>query len=89
MSTERRGSKLTRAACGEKRCFYSYRIHEALARAGISAASLAKEIGVTKSAVSNVLAGRSHSPYILNALRNTGVPERYLFDPREESGSEQ
>lgn len=82
MGSKKVGSKITRAACGERRCFYSFRIHEALARAGLSAAGLAREIGVTKGAVSNVLAGRSHSPYILEALRNVGVPEKYLCDPR-------
>lgn len=89
MGIEKNGSKITRATCGEKRCFYSYRIHEALARAGISAAGLAREIGVSKGAVSNVLAGRSHSPYILDALRSIGVPEKYLCDPRAAKNTEQ
>lgn len=78
------GSKVLRAACGERRCFYSFRIHEALARAGISATGLARELGVSQQAVSSVLTGKSHSPRILDMLRQLGVPEKFLFDPRRE-----
>lgn len=78
-------NKMTRAKCGEKRCFYSYRIHEALARAGTSSGGLARELGISPQAISNVLTGKSHSPRILDALRKMGVPEDILFDPRNNS----
>lgn len=81
MGTVKAENKIFRAACGEKRCFYSYRIHEALARMGISATGLAREIGVCRQTVSKVILGQSHSPRILEALRQAGVPEKYLFDP--------
>lgn len=81
METGKTKNKMLRAACGEKRCFYSYRIHEALARAGVSATGLAREIGVCRQTVSKVILGKNHSPRILEALRQAGVPEKYLFDP--------
>lgn len=84
MSVGSSGSKITRAICGERRCFYSFRIHEALARAGTSATGLAKELGISQQAVSSVLMGKSHSERILNAFRELGVPEKFLFDPRRE-----
>lgn len=42
------GSTITRATCGERRCFYSWRIHEALARRGTSSAGLARELGIVE-----------------------------------------
>lgn len=77
--------RMHRAVCGERRCFYSLRIHEALARQGMSAAGLARELGISTSAMSQTLTGRCHSPRILDALRKVGVPEKYLFDPRRET----
>lgn len=82
------GSAITRAACGERRCFYSWRIHEALARRGTSSARLARDLGISTAAMSQTITGKSHSPRILDALRNIGVPEKYLFDPRRMAGKE-
>lgn len=81
-------SKIARATCGEKRCSHSYRIHEALARAGISSIGLARKLGVSPQAVSNVLLGKSHSARILDAMRKLGVPEEFLFDPRKNTSIE-
>lgn len=88
MASGLNGSRITRATCGERRCFYSFRIHEALARAGTSATGLARELGVSQQAVSSVLMGKSHSERILNAFRELGVPEKFLFDPRREKAEE-
>ena len=77
------GSTITRAACGERRCFFSWRIHEALSRRGTSSAGLARELGVSTSAMSQTITGKNHSSRILDALRDMGVPEEYLFDPRK------
>jgi transcriptional regulator with XRE-family HTH domain len=88
MASGLNGSRITRAICGERRCFYSFRIHEALARAGTSATGLARELGVSQQAVSSVLMGKSHSERILNAFRKLGVPEKFLFDPRREKVEE-
>ena len=82
------GSTITRATCGERRCFYSWRIHEALAWRGTSSAGLARELGISTAAMSRTITGKSHSPRILDALRDMGVPEKYLFDPRRMAGDE-
>lgn len=39
--------------------------------------------GVSKQSVSQTMNGFRHSPRVLDALRELGVPERYLFDPRK------
>lgn len=71
-----------RAKIGEQRCFYSMRIHEALRRNGRTATVIAYELKVSLSAVSATILGKNHSTRILDALRDAGVPEKYLFDPR-------
>lgn len=71
-----------RKRLGEKRCFYSMRIHEALRRNRRSAATVAHELGISRTAVSSTILGKNHSPRVLDALRAAGVPEKYLFDPR-------
>lgn len=72
---------------GERRCFWSMRIHEALRRNRRSAAVIAYELGVSRSAVSATILGKNHSFRILDALREAGVPEKYLFDPRKVSST--
>lgn len=74
-----------RKRLGEQRCFWSMRIYEALRRNGRSAAVIAYELGISRTAVSATILGKSHSPRILDALREAGVPEKYLFDPRKVS----
>ena len=78
---------ITRAKLGEQRCFWSMRIHEALRRNGISATVIAYELGISRSAVYATILGNNHSFRILDALREAGVPEKYLFDPRKVSTS--
>lgn len=73
---------LVRAKIGERRCFYSMRIHEALRRNGRTATVIAYELKVSLSAVSATILGKNHSARILDALRDAGVPDKYLFDPR-------
>ena len=72
-----------RAKLGEQRCFWSMRIHEALRRNGRSATVIAYELGISQSAVYATILGKNHSHRILDALRDAGVPEKYLFDPRK------
>lgn len=76
-----------RRRCGAARARMRFRIHEALDRAGMDLTKLAKGIGVSRPAVSNVVLGRTHSPRILQALRDAGVPEQYLYDP-ERAGAD-
>ena len=71
-----------RKELSERRCFYSMRIHEALRRNGRSAAVVAYELGISRASVSATILGKNHSARILDALRDAGVPEKYLFDPR-------
>ena len=71
-----------RKELGALRCFWSMRIYEALRRNGRSAALVAAELGISRVSVSSTILGKNHSPRVLDALRAAGVPERYLFDPR-------
>lgn len=80
------GSAITRAKCAEQRCFYSWRIREALARNGRTSRTIAWELGISEAAVSQAISGKTHSPRVLDALRAAGVPEKYLFDPRHTGG---
>ena len=68
--------------CGAKRCEVSLRIYEVLRSKGLNGKELAERVGVTRQSVSQVINGTSHSPRVLGALRDVGVPEKYLFDPR-------
>lgn len=77
------GSTMTRRELGAKRCRYSMRIYEILARQGISGKDLGVLAGVSQQMVSSVITGRNHSKKVLDALRIAGVPEKYLFDPRK------
>ena len=82
------GSLLSSAACGQKRARAVYRIHEALARRGLKSCDLARDLGISTSAMSQTLTGKHHSRRVLDALREAGVPEKYLFDPRRQAVQE-
>lgn len=71
-----------RELCALKRHEARYRIREVLDAKEISCAELGRRIGVSGTFVSRVIYGKSHSQRVLNALRELGVPEKYLFDPR-------
>ena len=43
--------------------------------------------GVTPQTVSATMNGFRHSPKVLDALRELGVPEKLLFDPRREKNA--
>lgn len=76
------GSVITRQELGYKRSFWSMRIYEHLKRQGSSASSIASSLNMTPQAVSQTINGKRHSARVLDALREAGVPEKYLFDPR-------
>lgn len=80
--SKKEGSLFYRAACGQKRCRAVFRIHEALARRGLRSSDLARSLGISTSAFSQTLTGKQHSKRVLDALREAGVPEKYLYDPR-------
>ena len=68
--------------CGEARFERRWDIRSRLSSAGLSMSGLARRIGVSPQAVADTVKGRIHSPKVLDALRNAGVPDEYLFDPR-------
>ena len=72
-----------KAELGAKRCYYRKRLEDYMYRAGFrSCKALADKLGLTSEAVRLTLAGQRHSPKVLDALRDLGAPEKYLFDPR-------
>lgn len=72
------------AECGRKRKQQRLQIRAALLHNGHTEASMARQLGVTSQMVCMVIGGVVHSAIILKALREAGVPEAYLHDPRME-----
>lgn len=71
-----------RLECGLARNRVRRRIQEHLDRVGKSMADVGRELGVTRQLVAATVAGANHNARVLSRLRELGVPERYLFDPR-------
>lgn len=69
--------------CSLKRSEMSFRIYEILRKNGLNGKELAKSINVSQQLVSQTITGVSHNKKVLDALREIGVPEDYLFDPRK------
>lgn len=78
-------ARMNRAECSQRRYLARYRIREALERRDMSMAELARRIGLSAVAVQATVKGMNHSRRILDALREAGVPEKYLFDPNATS----
>lgn len=76
MSTE------TRRYMGIQRLAVSHLIVHEMRLCGYSRKALAEAIGISGQAVAKTLYGLSHSPRVLNKLREIGVQECLLFDPR-------
>lgn len=74
---------MTNTECGHRRYKYRYKIREHLDTQKISMSELGRRIGLSCEAVSGTIRGQRNSPKVLDALRELGVPERYLFDPRQ------
>lgn len=72
------------AECGRKRRQNKLQIRAALLHNGHTEVSVAQQLGVTSQMVCMVIGGVVHSEKILKALREAGVPESYLHDPRSE-----
>ena len=68
---------------GRQRFDYKRDIQKHLDSVGMSQAEFARLVGVTAQAVSATLNGVRHSPRVLEKLREIGVPEKYLCDPRK------
>lgn len=76
---------MTRAICGYRRFQYRNDIRATLLKGGLNMAQFARKIGVSPEAVSSTLLGKKHCPQVLDALKEFGIPEEYLFDPRDQS----
>ena len=71
-----------RRRLGAKRAEVSHLILHELRLRGYTGAALARKLGCSGNNVSRTIIGGAHSPMVLDALRELGVPEEYLFDPR-------
>lgn len=71
-----------RRKLGSQRAEVSHLITHELRKRGYTGASLARTLGCSANNVSRTIIGGAHSPMVLDALREIGVPEEYLFDPR-------
>lgn len=65
-----------------KRAKMRFRICEVMQERGYTMSKLGLELGVSCAAISKVVNGQGHSERVLDKLREIGVPEVYLFDPR-------
>jgi predicted transcriptional regulator len=63
------------------------RINYELQKRGHTQQSVALIAGCTQANVNLALSGKSNSPRVLEVLRALGVPEKYLFDPRQNTAS--
>ena len=75
--------------CGAARNRVRRRIQEHLDGLGFNMASFGREIGVRRQLVHATIVGAKHNRKVLNALKDLGVPEKYLFIPegRERAGN--
>lgn len=74
--------------CGAKRKAKRQQIRAFLLFGGKTETSIATNLKISLPAVCRVIAGKGHSSRVLEALRDAGVPEDILFDPRKEAHNE-
>jgi hypothetical protein len=67
---------------GAARASIKHIIQAEMLRRHYNGSRLAAKLGCSNELVSKVLAGRKHSPRVLDGLRGIGVPEEFLHDPR-------
>lgn len=79
------GEVMNHPICGHNRYKNRYLIRAYLLQRGLNMRQLALTLGISAETVSATILGKKHSPQVLDALKNLGVPERYLFDPRHDS----
>ena len=73
-----------RRTLGFQRASVSHLIVHQMRMSGYTRKALAAELGISSQAVSKTINGFTHSPRIINKLREIGVTEELLFDPRHE-----
>lgn len=71
-----------RRKLGVRRSEVAHSIYDELGNRNLNATRIAARLGCSVNNVSLVIRGNSHSPKVLDALREAGIPEKYLFDPR-------
>lgn len=76
---------MNRALYGYQRFLCRYAIRAALLERGMTMSEFARRIGVSYETVSATVMGKKHSPQVLDSLKQVGVPESYIFDPRQDT----
>lgn len=69
---------------GQDRAKNKRLIQKKLDELGLDSKAIAKLAGVCSQTVYSTLNGHIHSQKVLNTLRDAGVPENLLSDPRKE-----
>ena len=77
-----------RKVLGEQRAEVAHLIKYEMKKRGHNGESFAKLLECSGANVSRVILGEGHSHRVLKGLRELGVPEGYLFDPRRVSPAE-
>lgn len=72
-----------RRRLGAKRSQVAHLLHYEMGMRGHTDSSLGRKLGCTPQNVRKTRIGENHSTLVLDALRELGVPEKYLFDPRQ------
>lgn len=68
---------------GQGRASSKREIQRILDSKGKNFVDVARLAGVSNQTVSATISGFRHSPRVLDALREMGIPEQLLFDPRQ------
>ncbi len=79
---------MNRVQAGVARNKVRRRIQEHLDAHGLSMASFGRRIKVARQTVYATIVGEKHSRKVLYALKELGVPEKYLFIPEGRNNEE-
>jgi len=72
---------MTPLECRAERQKMRFRIREHLERRGLNMLEIARRLKVNKDLVVGTIGGSRNNRRVLEALRDVGVPEKYLFIP--------
>jgi len=72
---------MTPLECRAERQKMRFRIREHLERRGLNMLEIARRLKVNKDLVVGTIGGSRNNRRVLEALRDAGVPEKYLFIP--------
>lgn len=71
-----------RKLLGAERAEVAHLIRYEMKKRGYDGKKLAARLKCSGGNVSRTIQGKGHSELVLNGLRELGIPEAYLFDPR-------